>query len=224
MSTLKGFFRKLADRAVWLLCPNRCPYCDKLIGYHDTECEECIKKLFNGVRSRELPEGGRCEAPFEYKGQVRQAILRYKFRSDISAAGSFAKQISKVTGRLAPIIDAVTNVPLSESSLKQRGYDQTELIARKTAEILEKPFCAALRKVRQKRVQHSLSLKERRENSKGCYAVSDAADIRGKTLLLIDDICTSGYTMAECRRVLLEAGARDVYCASAAISELDRQD
>lgn len=224
MCRLKQFLKKLADRAVWLLCPNRCPYCDKLIGYHDTECEECAGEFFKGPYIRELPDGGVCMASFEYKNEVRRAVLRFKFGSDTGAAGSLAKGEAMAAQRAAPVIDAVTNVPLSAVSLKKRGYDQSELLARKTAEILQKPYCVTLRKIKQKRVQHSLNLNERRENVKDCYAAADEESIRGKNLLLIDDICTSGSTMAECRRVLLEAGAANVYCVSAAIAQLEKSD
>ena len=220
MSGLNKFLREFAKRTIWLFCPNRCPYCNKLIGYHDTECDACAKKLAGSVIQK-LPMGGSCIAPFEYSGAVRRAILKFKFREDISPADSLAKHIYGVTKDIAGNTDAVTNVPLSALSLEKRGYDQTRILAKKTAELLGLPFYPALKKIKQKKVQHTLDREARKENVIGCYEVPDSESIAGKRLLLIDDICTSGYTMAECRRVLLEAGARDVQCAAAAIAELE---
>ncbi len=221
MIGLKGLFKELGNRIVWLLCPMHCPYCDRLIGYHDTECGQCAQTLSGNAFERELPGGGMCRAPFEYKGGVREALHRFKFRGDLSAAASLSKHLADVMKEHRDSFDAVTNVPLSIRSLKKRGYDQTEIIARRLSVLLDKPFTPALVKIKQNKVQHSLRASERERNPAGCYAPVDKDAIRGKRLLLIDDIATTGFTLAECRRVLLEAGAASVECAVVAFAVLE---
>ena len=216
---MNGLIKKLTDRAQWLIFPYRCPYCGRFIEYNETECSFCTVFQRGRLVRRDLPSGGICIAPFSYSGAVRNAIGEFKFRNNTFAAGSFAKHIVLALGSLTDEIDIVTNVPLSALSLHERGYDQSELIARRAAGLMKKPYLALLEKVLQKAAQHELSGEERIKNAEGCYAAKNEEKIDGSRILLTDDVCTTGSTLSECRRVLMAAGAREVICAAAAIRQ-----
>ena len=119
--------------------------------------------------------------------------------------------------------DTVTWVPVSPRRLRQRGYDQARLLAEEAARVLEVPALPLLSKGRNTEAQSGLDGDAaRRANVLGVYEAVDPERISGHRILLVDDICTTGATLAECARVLREAGAADVVCAAAALTPLER--
>jgi ComF family protein len=117
-------------------------------------------------------------------------------------------------------IDVVFPVPLSRRRLRERGYNQAALFALPLALGLNVPYRPkALRRVRHTRSQVDLSWGERRENVSGAFAAS-SDDVSGKTILLVDDVITTGATLNACASALLSAGARAVYAFSVARTPL----
>lgn len=113
--------------------------------------------------------------------------------------------------------DCVCFVPMTLKNKLKRGINQSELLARCIANELNIPlYQNALVKLKQNRVQHNLSRNERIMNVKGVFTASD--DVKGKTVLLVDDIKTTGATLNECSRELLKAGAGQVFCVTAVIN------
>ena len=113
--------------------------------------------------------------------------------------------------------DLITWVPLSRKRLRKRGYDQAKLIAEAVSVRLGVPCVPVLRKLRNIRAQSSLQdAVQRQRNIRNVYSVSEPEKIRGKRILLIDDIVTTGATLSECARTLREAGAAEVIAAAAA--------
>ncbi|MDR1217501.1 MAG: ComF family protein, partial [Oscillospiraceae bacterium] len=116
---------------------------------------------------------------------------------------------------LAGRYDIISWIPLSELRAKKRGYDQAMLLALAVALGLDDVAVETLRKTRDARAQSSLSGRDARAaNISGAYEVVDAELIEGKRVLLIDDIVTTGSTLAECARTLTDGGAASV-CAAA---------
>ncbi|MBA4356017.1 MAG: ComF family protein, partial [Novosphingobium sp.] len=110
--------------------------------------------------------------------------------------------------------DAVVPVPLHASRLRSRRFNQAELIARRVARKLQLPCTpAALARIRETPSQVGLSANQRQLNVRGAFAVPEAqvAAVRGKTILLIDDLMTTGATLAACARALKRAGCRAAY-------------
>jgi ComF family protein len=108
--------------------------------------------------------------------------------------------------------DFLVSVPLTKKKLKRRGFNQSEEIAREISNYLNIPLITnCLIKTRETFPQVELSEKERAENPKGAYIVKDKEKIRGKRVLLIDDVYTTGSTMEECSRILREAGTKEVW-------------
>ena len=120
--------------------------------------------------------------------------------------------------------DTVTWVPVSKKREHERGYDQAYLLAKETARHWGIEPVRLLRKTRNNAAQSGLSsAAERRGNVLGVYEAENTDRIRGAKILLIDDILTTGATLGECVRVLREAGAADVVCATLARAVTEKE-
>ena len=223
-----SFFSSLLD----LLFPPKCVFCGKVLGAGNTWCVKCESGLpftsNGGRRDGEIYDF--CIAPLYYEGLVRKSILRYKFRGASSYAGAYGKILAACvrdnlnTGNLntgyTAGYDVISWVPLSNRRKRARGYDQAMLLALATALELGDVAVETLSKPHDVIAQSELSGKdERRANISGAYEAVDAELILGKTVLLIDDIVTTGSTLDECARILLDAGASRVVCAALARAE-----
>lgn len=162
-------------------------------------------------------ENIKCAALYAYQGVVRDSIVDFKFNGRREYAAFYAERLSeRIAKSFAGIgFDAVTAVPISAARKKQRGYNQSELIARPLANRLGVPYAELLMKTRDNPEQHFLGKEQRAANVRGVYSAS-AERVRGKSILLVDDIVTTGATLSECVRVLRGAGARFVACAAVA--------
>ena len=110
--------------------------------------------------------------------------------------------------------DILTWVPVSRLRRLTRGYDQVELLAKAVGKELGVAPVPTLKKIRHNRRQSGIhSEAERMANVLGAYRVLSPGEIRGKRILLLDDVLTTGATSGECARMLLTAGAKEVHCA-----------
>ena len=212
-----GLFRVILD----LLFPPRCAFCGKI-----TEsgaggiCNDCQNNL------PRTTDGGRqsgdyytlCYSPLYYDSIVRDSILKFKFNNRSGYAKIYGRYIAEcISENLKGKYDLISWIPLSRERLKSRGYDQAMLLALSTALELDDVAVETLIKQLDVPAQSGVGSEEnRRANISGAYAASDAELIMGKRILLIDDIITTGSTLSECAKVLLEAGADEVSCATLA--------
>ena len=201
-----------------LLFPPRYIFCREFLSAGSV-CPRCAQSLpARGLVRRRHEFIDSAASPFVYDGPVRAAILRYKFRGRRAYAEGFAPFLARcVEEELGRDFDVVTWAPISARRLRERGFDQSELIARLTAEKLDLPIERLLRKTRDTKPNSSISgAARRRANVSGAYTAVDTARFRGAKVLLIDDILTTGATLSECARVLLTAGAGSVCAATLA--------
>ena len=226
--------RSLAVKCRELLYPNRCACCNKVLPAGQSLCSGCGDKLPRiGRPSCRRCGQARCDclcarlprplwydgccAPFAYTGVVRKGVWQFKFRDRIDGAAFFAGEMTaafqSVYPRLRP--DGICYVPLSKKRRRERGYNQAELLAVKMAAALHCPVAHSLRKARDNKVQHELLYADRQANVQNVYVCE--GDLTGKTLLLIDDIKTTGSTLNACAEQLKKAGAKRVICVTAAI-------
>ena len=213
---------KLLDAFLDLLYPPKCPFCGKV---QETRgiCPSCSKALprtegDQGLKT--LPGGTVCAAPLWYEGLVRDGLLRFKFQGASAAAEPLGELVAQCAAeRFSGEFDVVTWVPVSRRRLRKRGYDQARLLAESACRVWGVKPGALLRKVRHNPAQSGLTeAAARRANVLGVYEPTDAGRIQGRRVLLVDDICTTGATLAECARVLREAGAEKVVCVTAALT------
>ena len=212
-----GVFSGLLD----LLFPPRCAFCNHILrGDESGMCKKCagsISRTQNGgLRTGEYFSV--CVSPLVYEKTVRDAILRFKFHDATAYAALFGALMADTVRETMPgRYDLITWVPLSAKRLRGRGYDQAMLLAMAAALRLDDAPVELLRKHTDVPAQSGVgSPEKRRANISGVYAVTDPELVRGRRILLIDDIITTGATLAECARTLREAGAADVVCCTLA--------
>ena len=147
---------------------------------------------------------------FLYDGAMRDAILKFKFAGYGNFARVFAKYLAAVAVKNDLQFDLVTYAPMSNKALYKRGYNQAGLLAECFCDILksnDKLRCA-ITKIKETERQEKLGKTERKTNLIGAYKC--VADVRGKRVLVIDDVKTTGATLNECAKVLKGAGAVSV--------------
>jgi competence protein ComFC len=146
-----------------------------------------------------------------FKGPVRQAIHRLKYRRNISLGEVFGRRLMDSVQDFHWQVDAVLPVPLGIARLAQRGYNQASLLAHPVAWGLGLEYLPhALQRVRETRSQVDLSVIERKRNVSGAFQ-ANRDQVEGRSVLVIDDVATSGATMDACAAALLEGGAAQVY-------------
>ena len=222
-------------KPIKLLYPQRCRYCDKVIDIRRKICHTCENTL-NKVEgeicklcgaSNELCHCGHKKhnykyicAPFYYEGAASRAIWRFKFRNATNLSRVFAEDMLECFNKhySGYDFDLCTFVPSAKEDLKNRGYNQAELLAKDFCEITGLEFGAVLNKAFQTETQHSLSSSERSGNLAGAIELKDDVDLLNKRILLIDDIKTTGATLNECAKMLLIGGAAEVFCLTVAIT------
>ena len=212
---------KLISYLLDLFFPRKCVFCRRLIERKDESiCPKCKKEL-PYTENGGILKGNFftfCVSPLYYENSVREALLRYKFYQLTVYAEPFGKLISEcVAEYIDAQVDIISWVPLSKKRLRSRGYDQARLLAETVSCELGIPCVPVLRKKKDTAPQSRTgSAEKRKKNISGAYEVIDKNLIDGKTILLIDDIVTTGSTLAECARTLGRGGADKVYCAAVA--------
>lgn len=180
---------------------NKCQVCGRII-YHSGKCRVCnSEKLF-------FDKG---YSVYEYKLAVRDAIRRFKYRGMYR----YGEYLGNVMARYAQIninekYDYVTAVPLYLGKYKKRGYNQAELLARIVAKSLGCSYKELLVRHTNTIPQSGLDKKQRNLNIKSAFSAIENVDIKDKSILIIDDIFTSGATINECSKVLKKNNALKV--------------
>lgn len=205
-----------------LLFPPKCILCRTFLKKGELDlCPSCrINAPIFGKSKIKLSFLAGWTALWYYKDTVRSSILRYKFYGRRSYATAYGRRLAlKLQAEGLDDFDILTYVPIAPLRRLSRGYDQVELLARAVGEELGITPCKSLRKIRNTPPQSRLGdAARRRANVLGAYVPVDPQNIRGKRVLLLDDIITTGATVSECARVLLTAGAKEVYCAAVAVA------
>lgn len=209
-----------------ILFPCRCAFCGKkLLAGSDGVCEQCEKELPYVEPDRILRTVGShtCAVTFYYEKNVPLGIYAFKFGRRTGRAAVFARYLAAtVSEALGGEFDAVTYVPISAQRRRKRGFDQSLLLARHCCRLWGAKPERILRKIRNNPPQSSVKTeKERRNNVQGVYRVLPKKVVAGRRFLIIDDITTSGSTLAACADLLREAGAASVVCAALAGARRD---
>ena len=195
-----------------LIYPNRCPFCNSYIPYDKYYCTRCRDNLSPPPEHDEFTEIDFFTAVTKYDKFSIPLINEMKKESNGYALSAAAFMIfqSLASEKLLSAIDIITYVPMRRKDKLKRGYNQTAIIARELAQLAEKPCTALLKKVRDTSQQKTLSAADRRKNVKNAFAHKSRHNIQGKTVLIIDDVCTTGSTLSEAAAKLKYAGAEKV--------------
>ncbi len=199
--------------------PRKCILCRSLLGKEETDlCRACrIDQPEYRYGKKKIPHVVDLTAVWMYEGNVSRSIRRYKFTGARHYAAPYGRLLAMRIQRDLPTADVVTWVPISAKRLRQRGYDQVRLLAQAVGPELGITVEPLLEKIRDNRANSGLKTPaERRANVLGAYRAVGQEHLRGKRVLLLDDIVTTGATASECARVLLTAGAEEVIFAAVA--------
>lgn len=185
------------------LFPQKCLGCRK---ENEILCDECVER----IDYAELPRQDDIFAASNYSDPIlRKTIWLLKYKKVKSAAAPLATLLrQRVWGKIKIENSLVAPVPLSKKRLRQRGFNQSELIARHLSDNVRTDL---LCKKIHTDSQVSIKDKEKRlTNLAGSFAVKNPEAVRGRNIILIDDVCTTGATIKEARKVLKDAGAKKV--------------
>lgn len=223
------------EQLSYLIFPRRCFFCGEVVAPNVDACKKCAASAERVSEPVCLYCGSgkdRCNckkhrrffcaaaAPFYYSGAVRGCIIRFKFSGKKETAKGLGYEMSKaVKATLSHMsFDLATSVPMREEKEKKRGYNQSTLLCRETARQLKIDCdCSLLVKLYDTRNQHDLPVHLRSGNVFGVFDVTKPEKVKGKTVLLCDDIKTSGETLNECAKMLILSGAKEVACVCAAV-------
>ncbi len=203
-----------------LIYPRRCVFCGEFLDKtsHEDICSQCREKL-PWTRKKCKSRGeffSECLSPLFYEGSAGEALRRFKFMGKSSYARQMGKLIAdciRENGKGG--YEVISWVPISLRRMRKRGYCQAKLLAKEVAKELDIKCARLLRKRRHTPPQSTLSgLAARKANISGAFCAVGKSRTAGSSVLLIDDVITTGATLSECTRMLLMAGARDVSCAT----------
>lgn len=149
-----------------------------------------------------------------YDGVIRDAIHTMKYANNHGISHLFSNWLADMVKDEGWLLDLVIPVPLSTERVKERGYNQSALIARPVSILLGVPYSPyGLKRMRNTQSQVGLSAAERRANVAGAFEGVPEI-ISGKRVLLIDDVTTTGSTLEACVKALKKAGAGFIFCAT----------
>jgi ComF family protein len=230
--------------AVDLVYPRNCLFCFQPLpeAGQGVLCASCLGK----VKFIEPPFCLRCSLPFDgsvhepfvcgychnlhfhfsravaacrAEGVVRESIHRFKYNREMYFGMHLAGWLSSAARRRIDWgqVDAIAPVPLHSRKKREREFNQAACLAHALGSEFRVPVCdQALRRVKDTFTQTALDAKGRAANLRNAFVADQGESIRGKRLVLVDDVFTTGATMDSCARILIKAGARDVVALAVA--------
>jgi ComF family protein len=227
----KYFANNLFD----FILPRFCCSCKTiLLVNQDTMCGNCLSKIQKSTSSRLQREFERkflnnkiisefySPFVFEKDKELQHAIHALKYDKKFPV-GIFLGKILAAEFKLNKInwnFDLIIPIPLHQLKKAERGYNQAYYIAKGVGSNLKvKVSDRAVKRIKYTESQTTMNLNEREENISGAFKIKNQKTISGKNILLLDDVITTGATISECGKMLLESGANKIYAASIAIAD-----
>ncbi len=178
-----------------------CVMCGRAVAEQNFVCDRCKNEEYAFIKAR---------SSFVYRDGAKKLVHRLKYGNAAYLADGMAGFMADTYFSSDITADIVTCVPVHKSRLRARGYNQSKLLAEKLADLIKKPYCDTLVKTVKTRNLTGMGRVQRAETIKGSFGLEMSADIRGKRILLVDDVLTTGATANECARVLAGGGAAEV--------------
>jgi ComF family protein len=216
---------------------SRIPVCSECLAaiapVREPQCVVCGDRLFSAQllmgdgrcqNCRDFePEFARAVSFGEYEGGLRGLVHLLKYESVLPVAPALGRMLASSIAELLPgcgdALPLIVPVPLHKSKRSERGFNQAELIARAAVKRLRQPIEVATGVLVRQRAtisQVGLSREQRIANMSDAFRVRDPRHVRGRTVIVVDDVMTTGTTLSECARVLKQAGAERVWAATVA--------
>ena len=155
-------------------------------------------------------------AAAEYEGPLEEALHAFKFSGRRRLHGPLAELLHGALSERAPVVDVITAVPMNRDKKWKRGFNQSELMARRLARRMGRPYIPLLAENPRSATQRMLHSRDRYLNVLGRYRTINTVAAEGKRVLLVDDVLTTGATINECARMLVDGGVAEVISATVA--------
>ena len=232
---------EITGRTYWhdfvnLLFPRCCEACKSaLVGNEQIICTECrstlprvdsdsaakaaVSEKFVGYQE---VKGVVSFLAFTKKGKVQNLLhaLKYKNKPEVGVLLGKMMALESTEKNVFPVADLIVSVPLHKKRRRERGYNQSDAFAEGLSEVTEIPWSgSALARVRYTKSQTGKTKTERQENVKDIFEIPEPQQIRGKRIILVDDVLTTGATLESCLNVLLAAGSDSIYIMTIAAAQ-----
>lgn len=207
LTSLKRAGHALLD----LIFPPRCVHCGRVDHAFCTQCIIDFEHLALDDIKLELEPLHVIVSTSNHQGIALSAVQALKYHNVRRMAQPIAKRLKNALDTQTWTFDMIVPVPMHIARLRERGYNQAQEIAQALADLCDKPYEAqAIRRDRHTRSQVGLGRAERLQNVADAFTANEKL-VTGKTLLLVDDVRTTGSTLIACASAALAAGASDVY-------------
>ena len=225
----KQFFKKILDKYFYnpnwkcLVCGKEvfegqdfCDECKALLSYNDGPiCDHCGRKViafenYCSTCKNNLVHLDKCRSVFSYAYPISKLIKDAKYYNSVYVIDYFAKELSSLYFQNYFNADCLVYVPMTDDAKKKRGYNQSEILAKKLSKRINVPVLECLKKVKKTQRQATLGRAERLKNLDDAFRVVDKKSVAGKSILIIDDVTTTGSTAEIIASRLKKAGANIV--------------
>ena len=211
-----NFFRELWQTIIYFLFPPRCPNCREIVDERYQLCSACEKKILCAdFYDKKIPPLDKIFRVTKYRDGSRALLHKLKFDNNLGVVPALKKILEKISDReeiskLLNGIDFAVPVPLHDERLNERGFNQTEKIFGEWLAKKNLPLKNLLIRTKATPRLFKLGKAEREKILSGVFAPIEDVDLRGKKILIVDDIFTTGTTCKECAKVLKNLGAEKI--------------
>ena len=227
----KNYLTELFD----FILPRFCPGCKGKLTYLErVVCGDCLSKLKlvqptlikaeyqRKFESKKLISGFVSQYVFEKDKELQHIIHALKYDKKFLVGKFLGENLGKAfaTQFQSWHINLIVPIPLHHLKKAERGFNQSDYIAKGISVSCGIPLSPkTVKRFRFTQSQTTMTLKEREENIEGAFKVRKMEDVKGKNILLVDDVMTTGATISECGRILLDVGANRIYAATVALAD-----
>ena len=209
--------KKIIDTLIYIIFPPICPVCKEIVDERGDFCAPCLEKILRKDFYPNPPaQIEKVMRITKYRGGTQKLLRKLKFDNSLSTLPALKKILEivsddKIVADFLKNVDVAVCVPLHEKRLKERGYNQTELIFSDWLQSLNISVEKILLRTKKTPKLFNLNPTERKEVLHGAFETVEGADVTGKKILIVDDIYTTGATVTECAEALKKIGAAQVY-------------
>lgn len=217
------YLRYILECILYVIYPQdeKCLHCNKELEDRSILCSKCLDKIKFCKEVYPINLGDKsliCYSATFYSNIVKELIIKFKYKGYFNIGDFFSREMHKILVKNNVQFDIVTYVPLSRKKNLKRGYNQSKYLARIISKLSNKVCLETLIKKKDTQDQKTLDKDKRWENIKNCFQFNSKADVKNKTVVLVDDVVTSGATAYYCAEQLIKNGAKSVIVLTAAKS------
>lgn len=211
-----NFLREILDAAIYFLFTPTCPLCREIVDERHQFCDPCAKKILRVDFAESMPVPLNLVLRVtKYRGGSQPLLHKLKFDNNLNVLPPLKKILDDVStheniSRLLDGVNFAVPVPLHEKRLKERGFNQTEMIFDEWLVKRNIPLKNLLRRARETPKLYDQGKAQRQQILRGVFEATETVDLRGQIVLIVDDIYTTGTTVSECAKVLVSLGAAQI--------------